>query len=287
MMEGHISGISSTFPLLAYRATARADIPMDGERTQQQNILIMLWNFVLGILECNKHGDRQKVGGYGAEALALISHGISEIEALRVATNQRCPSLLERRTRETTGLNPYTQGFVYDAQRQTLAINALMGRAQAAMNADGRFFPTGGSGEISSLSASPPSDPILLAALTIPPGLPIPAVTPLATTGAGQITTAAPSTSHTNDPPRQDDYRRQNRSQDSNPRNNQRKGDFNKSFNRNFNKGKRNRNNYNNNGGNFNNNRGNFNNNRDGHSNNGDRSNNNNITSTLRSGYHK
>jgi hypothetical protein len=155
LISGHATGIMSTFPLIFHQAVARLDVAGDKERVETLNWIILIANLIIGTLEAIIQMDLQRALALGGQAYFVCSHGASTIEAYRTVTNQNSTALLDRRKQEATPLNSYIQPALYDAQKQTVAYNALLGKPQPPPPVDHRFFLVGGSDGNSFPSATP------------------------------------------------------------------------------------------------------------------------------------
>jgi hypothetical protein len=154
LISGHITGLSSSFPLIVYQALARLDIAGDKERVEILNWLITVANLTIGVMEAIIHGDLQKALALAAQAFFVLSHAASTIEAWRTLTNQQCSALVDRRSRESSTINPFVQPMLIDALKQDIATNVVMGKLQLPPTLNGQFFLAGGSDGASIPSAS-------------------------------------------------------------------------------------------------------------------------------------
>jgi hypothetical protein len=74
LMEGHATGILSTFSLIVYRANAPADVAGDAERVKILNWLILAAVLVIGALEALIATDYQRVAALLSDVFMLLSH---------------------------------------------------------------------------------------------------------------------------------------------------------------------------------------------------------------------
>jgi hypothetical protein len=197
----------SSFPLIVYRAVAVSDSATDAERVRILNWLILAAVLVIGALEALIATDYQRVAALLSEVFMLLSHTCSDIEATRLVMNRQCTALVDRWNMEVTSSNQYLEGTIFDAQKQALTYNMLMGRAQNVLGGVGQFFRTGGSDGATATSASLaaynplaavlPYDSTLASPVPIIPGpLPLPAPSP------AQPPAQVPPPVPPNDPPR-------------------------------------------------------------------------------------
>jgi hypothetical protein len=224
-IEGHSNNQASTFPLTPYTGEARRDVPFDEERVRNARYQTIAANLALGGLEATVAADAQRAAALLTEIFLLLSHSVSEIEANRIASNQGSYALLNRRTLTHQTAIPQLQGPMMDAEKQQLQYNVLMNKATAVVGTGaagaglGQFFRSGGSDSLSplsapldptgTLSAALPYDPYFLSSLSSlqpPKGSPISLQTPTPQTPSvasnpPPVSTSAPSTTHTSDPP--------------------------------------------------------------------------------------
>jgi hypothetical protein len=196
-----------------YQVLAQLDVPGDAQLVKILHWVTLAATLVIGSLEALVATDLQRAAGLMAEVYMLLSHMASDIEAVRIGSNLHLTSLADRRSTALTTVNPHLQATVLESQKQAMVNNALLNRATVSLGASSRFFPSGGSDSATALSATPlpysaiasvtPYDPTLFSALALSQGqLPAqPTPQPAAISTSAPASSAAPSTTHTNDQP--------------------------------------------------------------------------------------